>query len=165
MVHRPGPFQQRLFELGQVEIEMLRLASLQCGSGIEARVGRDQVFGLEQPAAVLALVATRSSVLTVRALAFDVGVGQKALRDRIVETDRPILVEQALVEQHHELVLDHFTMVVSGGGRVQVVADAEITPVSQELGVVARGDLGGRCALLIGAHRDWRAVRVGARDH
>ncbi len=141
---------------------MLRLASFEYGGWIEARVGQDQVFGLEQPATVLALVAASPGVVTVRALAFDVGIGQEALRDRIVETDRAVLVQQTLVEQHHELVLDDFAVVVGGGGRVQVIADAQVAPVGQELRVITRGYLGRRRLFLIGADRDRRTVRVGA---
>ena len=48
---------------------------------------------------------------------------------------------------------------------VEVVADAEVAPVAEELLVVAVGDLLRRDALLLGADRDRGAVLVAAGDH
>ncbi len=101
----------------------------------------------------------------MRTLPLDIGIGQEAFRHRVEEADRRVLVQVALVQQHHELVLDHDAVVFGGRRGVQVVAHAQVTPVGQKLGVVARRDLGGRGAFLVGAHGHGRAMSVGARDH
>src|SRR5439155_12570819 len=132
------PFQQLLLELRQIEVEMLGLAAFQRRLGIEPRVRIDQILWLQEPTAVFALVPARPWVLTVWALALDVGVGKEPLCYWIVEAYRPLLVQKLLVEQHHELVLDELAVIVGGGGRVQVVANHEIAAVGQEVWLVAR---------------------------
>ena len=118
----------------------LQRIPLERGAWIQTRMRTDQIFGFEQSTAVLALVAARPRVVAVRTLAFDVGIGQETSSDRIEEADRRVAIEQALAEQQHELVLHDRTMVVGGGGRVQVVADAQIAPVGEEFLVVALRD-------------------------
>jgi hypothetical protein len=125
----------------------------------------DQILGLEQPSAVLALVAAGAWVVTMRALAFDIGVRQEAAGDRIEKTDGVVPVQQPLVQEHHEFVLNDFAVILRGGGGVQVIAHTEIPPVGQKLGMVPRGDFSRRGVLLVGADRDGCAVGVGARDH
>ena len=160
--HRPRPVEQRLLEFGQVEVEVLGLAPLERRVRVQPRARVDQVLGLEQTPAVFALVAARPRVVAVRTFTFDVGVREKPPGDRVIEPDRFVPVQQALVQQHHELVLHNFAVVVRRGRRVQVVAHAQVAPVGQELGVVARRDVGRAGAFLVGAHRDRRAVGVGA---
>src|SRR5207245_2867019 len=102
VVHRPRPLEQRRFQLGQVEVEVLGLAPLERRRGVQPRAGIDQILWLEQAPAVLTLVAARPGIVAMRAFAFDVGIGQEPPGDGIVETDRSSLIEQALLEQHHE---------------------------------------------------------------
>src|SRR5207249_4411680 len=70
---------ERLLELWQIQIEVLGFALFEWGLGIQPRMWSDQILGLEQTAAVLALIAACQRVMAVWALAFDVRVGQETL--------------------------------------------------------------------------------------
>ena len=138
----------------------------QLGRGAADPAARvDEVDGVERPAAVLALVAAGPWVAAVRAGALDVAVGQEPLRLRVVHLLAGLDVDVAALAQPGEDVLGHPAVVVGHRRGEQVERDAELVPLAEELGVEALDDLDRLDALLVGPHRDGRAVGVAARHH
>ncbi len=89
-----------LFQLGLQQVEVAGVAHLDVLRARDRRIGLDQVGGVEQPAAVVALVTARRGEAAVRAGPLHIAVGQEApVVDRI---DHPVgaLLDQAAILQH-----------------------------------------------------------------
>ncbi len=143
---------------------MAGVADLQVRRAGDGRIGLDQVGRIQQPAAVVALVAARRAVAAVRAGALDVAVGQEALvLDRI---DHPI---GAFLDV--TVVLEHVGEVLGQGPVLRRGRTAE--PVPAEAEAAADAVLDGVLLLAIGedvlarfgrGQLGWRAVLVGGAD-
>ncbi len=90
---RPG-------QLGLLQIEVPGLAHLQVPGARDHRVGLDQVDRVQQPPAVVALIAPRPGIGAVRTGSLDVAVGEEAaVIDRIDQLVGPLL-DETVVLQH-----------------------------------------------------------------
>src|ERR1700683_3881941 len=84
---------------------MLRLADLEIAAARDRRARLDEIGWLEEPRAVLALVAARVGVAAMRTGADDVAVGQKAaVVDRVDLRQCPFLDETGIVEAVVEMI-------------------------------------------------------------
>src|SRR5579883_3533739 len=84
---------------------MAGLAELDVGRAGDRRARLDEVLGVEQPGAGLALVAARGGAAAVRTGAGDVAVGQEAtVGAGIGLPDRALLDEARLVERQEDLL-------------------------------------------------------------
>ena len=123
---------EALLELRQVEEEVLRLPEdRRLAVDLGARV--DQVDGVEQVAAVVALVATRILVPADRARAFDVAVGQRVSGRRRERAHRRLLDQVPVLPERPEDVARHARMVLGRRPGEEVVADPEPPQVLADL--------------------------------
>ena len=139
-------------------VAQLGLRAVHLGARVE------QLLRLEHVAAVVALVGAGAIEAADVAGALDVAVGQEAFGGGRVPLRAGLGVQEAVLLQRQEHGLRHLEVVLGVGGGEQVVRDAGLDEQIDELVVEALVDLFHRQSLGIGAQRDRRAVRVGARD-
>ncbi len=153
-----------VLELGLQEEEVLGLADLEIGGSGDGRAGLDQVRGVQDAGAVLALVAAGLVVAAVRAGALDVAVRQEAaVGGRVDLPDRALLDEAVLLELAREVLGD--LGVLRRGAAAEVVEGQLEAVVDRLLGVVGlRAELGDRDAVLLGGELGGGAVLVGGAD-
>ncbi len=140
------------------------VADFEIGRAGHGRIGLDQVRGIEQAAAVVALVAPGGPMATVRTGPFHIAVGQEALVvDRI---DHPIgaFFDQAVVFQHVGEVLGQLMVLGRGGPSEPVPGQAEFAaePVLNGVVLLAVGEHVE--ARVGGGQLGRRAVLVGGAD-
>lgn len=131
--------------------------------GFAARV--DQLKGIEQAAAVIALIAARVGIAALRASAFDEAVGQEALLGLAVELALSLAVEVAARVEGAEDILRDAMMILSIGVGEQVVTDAARLEGVQKAHVIILKERARRHAALIRLDQDRCAVRIRAADH
>ena len=158
----PGP--HLVGELRLQEEEVPALADLEVGAAAHGRAGLDQVGGVEQPGAVLALVAAGGLVAAVRAGADDVAVGQEAaVVDRVDLLGHPLLDEALLLEPPGEVLGQ---LLVLLGGAAPEVLPRKPEPLAEIPldGVLAAAVLGDVEARLERGELGRGAVLVGGAD-
>ena len=133
---RLEPGEHALLELGEQEEEVLGLALLGRRSG-ELRAWVDEVDRIERRAARIALVPARAVGSAARAGPLDVAVREEAQRDRIERLHRRAGLEQTVLVQTAQHLLRGRRMVLGERRREEVERDAELVPVTQELGMEA----------------------------
>ena len=117
------------------------------GMGEVARV--DQHRGVEQLAAVVALVAARALESAEVALALDVAIGQKAILRLTVEQRLLLAVEVIALQQQRKNVLCDAVMGLGVGVGEEVVANAQLLLRTQEATVIVLKDgFSGQSALV-----------------
>src|SRR5665811_1649773 len=120
---------------------------------------------VELAAAVVALVAARTVVATVRTGALDVAIRQRTAGRRRHRAELRLRDDVAVGVQRPEQLLDDGCVVLRGRPRVQVVRQPEVLQVAGDDTVVLVGRLPRRQAFLVGLYLDRRAVLVGPGDH
>ncbi len=169
------PFLDAIGELGELKEQVLGLAHFEVAAARDRRACVDQVGRLEQPCAVLTLVAARVRVAAMRTGADDVAVGQEAaVIDRINLRQRPLLDEAGVVEAVVEMVGQLVVLRRRAAAEI-IEAEREITVdlrldlvllpaiVSDRQPGLMRGDLGW-CAMLIGGADKQHLVARGAHE-
>ena len=127
--------------------------------------GGAEVDGVEDGAAVVALVAAGVVEAAARAGPADVAVGEEAVEvGRIGDLHRVLIDEVALVQGAPDVVGD-LAVVVGHSGGEEVEGDAEALPGVEKGGVVPLDDVARGHALGVGAHGDGGTVGIAAGDH
>jgi len=136
---RPDPVRQ----LGLQQIQVPRVPDLEIARARHRRIGIDQVGRVQQPPAVVALVAPRTDMAAVRTGALDIAVGQEAgVIDRIDHPVDPLLDQAVLLQNRGEMLCQPLI------GRVRRPAE----PVVAEAEGLARRLLDLMLFIAIGAH-------------
>ena len=155
---------QDLREGGQVQEVMLGLAHDRSRAvDLAARV--DQLGGVDQGAAVVALVAARVREAAHVTRALHHPVRQEAVLALAVELLLGLTVQVAALQQQGEDVLRDLVVVLGVGMGEQVVADPHVALGGQEALVEALEQLARGDAVFVGFDRDRGAMRVRAADH
>ncbi len=153
-----------LLEGGQVQEKVLRLPG-DWDTAVYLAAGVDEVQGVQQTPAVVALVAPCFRVAAVGAGPFHVPVRKEDAAGFRVELHLGLAVDVPPLQQPQEDVLRHSVVVLRVGVGEEVITDADTLLGVQETGMVAlkqfpRGD-----AFLLGPNGDGGAVGIGAGDH
>jgi hypothetical protein len=158
----PGP--DKIRQLGLQHIEMAGFADLQIARAGDGGIGRDQIEGIQQSAAVVALVAPRLLEAAVRANPLHIAVGEEAtVVDGVDHAVQP-LFDQAVLFQHMSEMLGQFAVLRAGGTAEPVERQAERLADIALQGVLLVA-VGGH--ILPGRRRGqlgWRAMFVGGAD-
>ena len=125
------PFAQGRFELAEIEEDVLRLAEGD-RPAIEDAVGAAELLGVEQRAAVVALVAARPREAAVRADPLHVAVGQEPPLRLAVGAGHPVAVEIARFEEPQEDILGHGVVVLGVGLGEEIELDPQLVEGVQE---------------------------------
>ena len=159
----PDPILQPGRHAGKLEVPVVGRAHLE-GAFTGFAAGVDQLRGVENGAAGLALVAPGAVRSAMGARAFHVTIGQEAVAGRAVDlVDFPD-VETVLFFQAAEIGPGRF--VVDGPGSLGeiVVDDAEVFEGALDDGIVLVHEFLGRYACLLGRQGDGHAVIVRSAD-
>ena len=161
----PGhPLLDLVLQLRLEEEEVLGLPDLQVGGAGDRGARVDQVGGVQDAGAVLALVAAGLVVAAVRAGALDIAVREEtAVGGRVDLADRPLLDEAVLVEAAGEVLGD--LHVLRAGAAAEVVEREREAVVDRLLRVMRLGaELRDRDPGLLGRQFGGGAVLVRRAD-
>ncbi len=125
----------------------------------------DQFGGVEQVAAVVALVAARLAVAADRAGALHIAVRQEAVLAFREQLDLLLSVQVFLFIESREDILGNAVVVLRVGVGEQVVGDADPLLGFEEAAVVMLEELARRRAALVGFDGDRRPVGIRSGDH
>ncbi len=158
------PLQKPLREGGQVQEEVLGFAH-DGSRAVALAAGLDQLHGVQEPAAVVALIPARLAVAAVGACALDVSIREESLLLLAVEEVLLLLVEILLLEKPGEDVLGHGVVILRVGVGKQIEGDSQVEQRLQDAPVVAKEELLRGHALRFGRNCHGGAVGIGTGDH
>ena len=148
---------------GELEIPVIDRPDLE-RTFTEFAVRINQLRGVENGAAGLALVPPGAVRSAVGARAFHVTIGQEAVAGRTVDLVDFPHVEAALLFQAADVGPGRFVVDGPGGLGEIVVDDAEVFEGTLDDGIVLVHEFLGRCAFLLGRQGDGHAVIVRSAD-
>jgi len=144
---------------------VLRLAQLDVASAAVPAARVQQLICVVGPSTIVALIAPRAFIVAVRTDAFDVAVRQPLPAIDAVELGHDIAINDLMLQVLEKHLLGDGPVVFRVGFREQIEADPQLLHHLHVARVVAVHHLTRRDTLLLGAHRDRRAVGVGAGNH
>ena len=159
-----NPLAQRLAETAQLQEIVLGLAQLRRRPRLP-RTRIDQLDRVQLRPARIALIPPRVRIMAARALPVHVPIRQEPPRLRVVEQVLRPREQVPVLLQGVEQPVHHLPVVVRHRCRERVERDPHPLPRPQDVRVEMIDDLPRRLPLVVGPHRDRRAVRIGAGNH
>ena len=111
------------------------------------------------------MIAARIGIVADIAFALHVPIGQKTLRGLRVKHLLRFAIEIAVLQERQEHILRHFEVILRMRAGKQIERDAQLHKQLQEVFMITFIHGQRRGVLGVGAHRDGRAVPIGAGHH